>query len=62
MLDLLMNLVLGCRHPRMTRPITLVHKPGTGSATYVVCLDCGKHFPYDLVKMKVVRQTVRPSA
>jgi hypothetical protein len=38
----------------MTRPITPVNKTnGPEAATYVVCLDCGRQFVYDLQTMRV---------
>ena len=42
-----------CSHPRTTFPITLrasVSIDGQQSAqveTYIVCLECGRHFAYD---------------
>lgn len=55
----LLDLFFGCWHKNYSFPITV--KPGqrrTGAAsatgTYVVCLDCGKEFPYDWRSMKVV--------
>ena len=46
--------LLGCSHRRLTRPITPLSKPGQpGAETYVVCLDCGKQFSYDLLEMRV---------
>jgi hypothetical protein len=49
-----MNLLFCCRHRRTTRPMTLVHKPGTPSGeTYVACLECGKGFPYDVTHMRI---------
>lgn len=51
--ELLLN-IFGCRHKRMTRPITPVNKPGAEeSGTYVVCLDCGRQFVYELTAMRV---------
>jgi len=32
----------------------LAHGERTTMATYVVCLDCGKEFPYDWQQMKVI--------
>ncbi len=56
MIGSLMNALFGCRHRQLTRPITPVHKPGTGpSATYVACLECGKRFHYDPQTMLVGR-------
>jgi hypothetical protein len=61
------DLLFGCWHRNYSFPIT--SKPGrkrTDAAlvtgTYVVCLDCGKEFPYDWREMKVVsmRRSARP--
>ena len=54
MIDAMMNLLFGCRHRRITRPITPVHRPGTPSGeTYVACLECGRRFPYDVTNMRI---------
>ena len=54
MIDSVLNLLLRCPHHRITRPITPVSKVGVPHGdTYVVCLDCGKQFTYDLEKMRV---------
>ena len=46
--------LLGCSHRRLSRPVTLASPRGAPKrATYVVCLDCGKHFAYDLKTMTV---------
>ena len=52
--------LFGCAHHRCTFPIT-ANKPGAvtsdgkpSKTTYVVCLDCGKEFPYDWQQMKLV--------
>jgi hypothetical protein len=51
---MIFNLLFGCRHKTITRPITPVHKPGTRSeGCYVACLECGKQFHYDLNNMRV---------
>lgn len=54
-----LDLLFGCWHRNYSFPIT--SKPGHRRAdaalvtgTYVVCLDCGKEFPYDWRQMKVV--------
>ena len=50
--------LFGCWHGRYSFPITV--KKGRRSpaafptGTYVVCLDCGKEFPYDWKQMKIV--------
>src|SRR5689334_3597297 len=54
MIDTLLNLVFRCAHRRLTRPLTSVSQKGMPySETYVVCLDCGKQFEYDLKEMHV---------
>ena len=54
MIDSVLNLLLRCPHRRITRPITPVGKGGVPHGdTYVVCLDCGKQFAYDLQKMHI---------
>jgi hypothetical protein len=46
--------IFDCRHKRMTRPITPVNKTNSPeAATYVVCLECGRQFVYDLKTMRV---------
>jgi len=48
------DLLFGCRHKQLTRPITRVHRPGTPPGlVYVSCLECGKQFHYDLAAMQV---------
>jgi hypothetical protein len=46
-------MLFGCTHRHCTFPIT-TQKPGTVLTTYVVCLDCGKEFPYHWEEMKLV--------
>jgi hypothetical protein len=54
MIDTVLNLLFRCPHHRITRPITPASKVGEPhGATYVVCLDCGKQFTYDLQKMQI---------
>lgn len=67
MIASLVDLFFGCWHKNYSFPITA--KKGqrrSGAAaptgTYVVCLDCGKEFPYDWQEMKVIGATPRPSA
>ena len=43
--------LFGCSHSHCTFPITATVQRAVAS-TYVVCLDCGKEFPYDWQKMK----------
>ena len=61
----LVDLFFGCWHKNYSFPIT--NKPGhrrseaaSVTGTYVVCLDCGREFPYDWRQMKVV--SIRSSA
>lgn len=63
----MLDVLFGCWHKRYTFPITT--KPGQRrseaaavTGTYVVCLDCGKEFPYDWREMKVVSVSRRPAA
>jgi hypothetical protein len=54
MIDSLVNLLFRCPHKRLTRPVTPVSKDGKPHGdTYVVCLDCGKQFSYDLQQMRI---------
>jgi len=52
----------GCAHRRTTFPITLRVSEGlTGrqsaqSETYIACLECGRHFPYDWTAMQIARR------
>jgi len=51
--------LFGCWHSHYSFPITV--RPGARrskaaavTGTYVVCLDCGKEFPYSWEEMRVV--------
>ena len=55
----LFNKFFGCWHTHYSFPISVRHgvrRTGAASVTgtYVVCLDCGKEFPYDWQEMRVV--------
>ncbi len=58
MVSAFLELFFGCWHKHYSFPITA--KPGQrrGAAavtgTYIVCLDCGKEFPYDWGEMRVI--------
>lgn len=56
MIDSVLNLLFRCSHRRLTRPMTPLSKAGRphGQA-YVVCLDCGKQFEYDVQTMHMGR-------
>jgi hypothetical protein len=53
-----------CEHGRTTFPMTLradvgVHgEQSTQSDTYIVCLDCGRHFAYDWTTMHATKRRV----
>jgi len=56
----LFDLVFGCSHKHCSFPITVRGRLRRSEAaavtgTYVVCLDCGKEFPYDWQEMKLIR-------
>ena len=54
MIDSLLNLLFRCSHRRLTRPVAPITKAGQPhSQSYVVCLDCGKQFEYDLQEMRM---------
>jgi DNA-directed RNA polymerase subunit RPC12/RpoP len=54
MIDNLLNLLFRCSHRRLTRPVSPITKRGEPrSESYVVCLDCGKQFEYDLSEMRI---------
>jgi DNA-directed RNA polymerase subunit RPC12/RpoP len=53
-IDSLLNMVFRCSHRRLTRPVAPITKAGQPhSQSYVVCLDCGKQFEYDLAEMRI---------
>jgi hypothetical protein len=58
MLSQFLDILFGCGHKHYSFPITM--KKGRRSpaaavtGTYVVCLDCGKEFPYDWKQMRIV--------
>jgi hypothetical protein len=53
------DMLFGCRHKKYSFPITTKKASNRSCAasvtgTYVVCLDCGREFPYDWNQMKVL--------
>jgi hypothetical protein len=54
------DMLFGCWHRNYSFPITRkkgnnIHSHAESvTGTYVVCLDCGKEFPYDWNQMKVL--------
>ena len=54
------DFLFGCHHkrttfPRATKPEVRKSAIVRQTATYVVCLDCGKEFAYDWQQMRIVR-------
>ena len=45
-INLFFEIVLGCRHEKLTRPFTLENQ------TYMVCLDCGRQIYYSAESMR----------
>lgn len=55
----LIDVLFGCSHknysfPRSNKPGQRRSSAATLTGVYVVCLDCGKEFPYDWQTMKVL--------
>ncbi len=63
MIDSLLNLFT-CPHRRMTFPLTVREESGPNLArkTYVVCLTCGKQFPYNWQELRIERPPRAPRA
>lgn len=60
MMDSVLNLLIGCSHRRLTRPVTPVDKAGVPQGdTYVVCLDCAQQFAYDFKEMRIGKRIDR---
>ena len=54
MIDSVLNLLFRCAHRHLTRPFSPMSIYGVRQGdTYVLCLDCGKEFAYDLKEMKI---------
>jgi hypothetical protein len=59
MIAKLFDSIFGCWHSHYSFPITVRrgarrNAAGSPRGTYVVCLDCGKEFPYDWNEMKIL--------
>ena len=58
-LEDLADWLYGCTHRRTTLPVTLPTglrvdgRQSIQSETYIVCLECGRQFPYDWSTMRV---------
>jgi hypothetical protein len=54
MVGAVLNFLVGCRHRKVTRPITPASRVGEAAEeTYVSCLACGKRLRYNLRTMRV---------
>jgi RNA polymerase-binding transcription factor DksA len=67
MITSLADMLFGCWHRNYSFPITSKSGKSQSEAasftgTYVVCLDCGKEFPYDWQRMKVISPRARAAA
>jgi len=67
MLAKVVDMFFGCWHKNYSFPITTRAGQRRSAAalptgTYVVCLDCGKEFPYDWHEMRVVSPSSKPAA
>ena len=60
--------LFGCSHRRTTFPWTLRASVRVGSQqstrleTYIVCLECGRHFAYDWTTMRIRKQRASGTA
>ena len=58
----IVDMLFGCWHKNLSFPITKKRgqrNPSAAAAvtgTYVVCLECGREFPYDWETMKIVSE------
>jgi hypothetical protein len=58
----ILDAFFGCWHTHYSFPITVRSgsrrsRAASLTGTYVVCLECGKEFPYDWKEMKVITST-----
>lgn len=62
-----LDLLFGCWHrhlsfPRSDKALRRRSHATDQTGMYVVCLDCGKEFPYDWQEMRVVRKNAPGSS
>ncbi len=62
----LIDMLFGCWHKQVSFPITSrrgSHRSAAASltGTYVVCLECGREFPYDWEEMKILNHSPIPA-
>jgi hypothetical protein len=53
MLSSVIDILFGCWHKNYSFPITTKK----GQRTYVVCLECGREFPYNWQEMRMTGDT-----
>jgi len=67
MIGNIFDALFGCWHENYSFPITMKQPQRRSAAaaltgTYVVCLDCGKEFPYDWREMRVLDGSAKAAA
>jgi hypothetical protein len=61
-----LDMLFGCWHAKTSFPITSrkgaqgISAAARVTGTYVVCLNCGREFPYDWERMKVLAPAAEP--
>lgn len=61
MITEILDAVFGCHHQHHSFPISVRrgarrNRAAALTGTYVVCLDCGREFPYDWQEMRVTSE------
>lgn len=51
----IIDFIFGCSHSNTSRVFTLLLRGRWQKRSYIVCLDCGREFEYDLENMRVIR-------
>ncbi len=63
MLNHFVNFLFGCTHKRTTFPLSKSSGLRKQAAsTYVVCLDCGKEFPYSWEEMRILPERAKAAS
>jgi hypothetical protein len=60
MIQTILNLFFGCRHPDLSRVFKGRDVPFKKMESYVVCLTCGSAFAYDWKTMKIGHRVAVP--
>jgi hypothetical protein len=62
MFGALLNFLFGCRHRRLSRPMTPMNdKRVPDGHPYVVCIECGTRFAYDAREMRLGKPIREPA-